>query len=65
MVSHLIVVLGWVDFDWVFHASTIFPHIRFCKIPISPGITRQTVEHSKFKSTQTRSTSTWDALYSY
>ena len=36
---------------WVFHYLAHLPS-RFCQIPISPGRFGQTVEHSKFKSTQ-------------
>ena len=51
--SHLLVDLGWVGFTliWVFHHLAQLPS-RFCQIPISPGRIGQTVEHSKFKSTQ-------------
>ena len=45
--------LGWVGLTLI----SVFHHIdqlpsRFCQIPISPRRVGQTVEHSKFKSTQ-------------
>ena len=79
-VSHLLVDLGWTDFDFVVPS-------HFCQIHISPGRQwntqnpsqpnpgprgpllpnsyqpRQTVEHSKPKPTQPRSTRTWETLY--
>ena len=56
MASQVVVHLGWVDSDlgsslgW--RAATV---ATYC-----PG---RVVEHPKFKSTQPRCTTTWDALY--
>ena len=57
--------------DWVGLALILmFPHLaqfpsRFFQIPIRPSRIRQTVEHSKSKSTNPRSTSTRDTLYKF
>ena len=48
-VSHVLVDLGWVDFD--LSVLPILPSL-FCQIPISPSRVGQTVEHSKSKSTK-------------
>ena len=57
-VPQLLMHLGWVDFD-------LFPQLssRCWQIPISPGRIGQTVEHSKFKSTEPRCMSRWATLY--
>ena len=54
--THLLADLGWVDFD--LGCST--GHWAVLQLRCCPS---KTVEHLKFKSTQPRSTRTWDALY--
>ena len=50
-VSHVLVDLGWVEFDFCVPPSCPAAS-RFCQVPISPSRVGQTVEHSKSKSTK-------------
>ena len=59
-VTHLLASLVWVDFD--LGCSTNLPS-QFFQFLISPGTIGQTVEHSKFKSTQPRFARRWVTLY--
>ena len=59
-VSHLLVDLGWVDFDFILPGC--MPSC-FCHFPISPGRIGQTyIGTLKIKVNPTQSTSRWDTL---
>ena len=60
-VTHLLANLCWLLFGMFHHLEQLLS--QFCQFPISPGRTRQRVEHPKSNSTQPRFARRWVSLY--